>query len=366
MYRKLLTVVATLMCFITGAVAVSHADETKGPSKTPGQQMGVQSDGQPGPHDQAQSNAQAEKRKVMEEAKKIIVAKVNGVDITMDEVLAMMNRIAPSKGKEGAPGMEAVKKKAVDRLILQELAYQKAKADGLIVEQKKIDASITNFEQNVGGEEGYRKFLESEGLKEEDLRAQVERSLLLELIYAQEVLAKAPIPEDKVKEEYEKTKDKFLKPEKISVIDVFVLKKGEEAEMMKKATELLAKIRDEKKHDPWKLVLDGTFIVRNHTISDAERDKELREAALKLKQGELSEVVKAADGLHIMKLKEHEPQRPFTYDEAKGSIEDKFRMEAREARLKEWEAELKKNAKIELVETKTGAETPQEKKDSQK
>ena len=48
--------------------------------------------------------------------------------------------------------MEEVKKQLFDRLILQELAYQKARALGLNAEQKNIDDAIANFKANVGGE----------------------------------------------------------------------------------------------------------------------------------------------------------------------------------------------------------------------
>ena len=75
--------------------------------------------------------------------------------ITMDSLVRMMNRLSvKNHGSQPADYMEEVKKTALDRLILQELAYQKARALGLNAEQKNIDDAIANFKANVGGGEG--------------------------------------------------------------------------------------------------------------------------------------------------------------------------------------------------------------------
>ncbi|MEW6117900.1 MAG: peptidyl-prolyl cis-trans isomerase [Nitrospirota bacterium] len=284
-------------------------------------------------------------RKSREEARKIIVARVNGAAITMESLVKMMNRLGPA-----SKDIESTKRDALDKLIFQELAFQKAKAEGITVEKEKIDAAVTNFRNNVGGDEEFKKALDAEGLTLEMLKAQIERSLMLEQIFGREVYSKVTIPEDKVKEEYEREKHRFIKPEKVAVVDVLVLQKEGTADAAKKAAELLEKIKADRNQDPWKLVLDGSFIVRHYQIRK-DKDKELHEAAVKLKPGELSGVIKAPDGYHVLKLKEYSPERYYTFEESRGALEGKFRYEAQEQRVKEWLEELKKGAKLEIIES---------------
>jgi parvulin-like peptidyl-prolyl isomerase len=282
------------------------------------------------------------------ETKKIIVARVNNVELSMDSLIRMMNRL-PTRDNSGAPeSLEEHKKRSLDKLVLQELAYQQAKAQGLSIGVDKIDMAIKNLKENVGGEKEYADYLTKMHVTEADLRAEVERSLTLETIYSREVLAKVTIPEDEVRQEYEKEKDRYLLPEKASIIDVAILRRDGNAST-KKAKELLDKLKADTDKDPWKLVLDGTFTVRGVNVNK-DKEKELLEAAKKLKPNELSGVIETPTGSHIIKLKNYSPERQLAFDEVRSRLELKLKVPAQEKRTREWEQELKKGAKIEIME----------------
>jgi hypothetical protein len=289
-------------------------------------------------------------QKAREEAKKIIVARVNSAPITMDSLVRMMNRLSvKNHGSQPAHYREEVKRTALDRLILQELAYQKASALGLSAEQKNIDDAITSFKANVGGEKEYAAFLVKQGLTGADLRAQAERGLTLELIFAKEVNDKITVPHEDLKGAYETEKDAYITPEKMKVADVVIFSKEGDNAARKKAAALLKKIRADKDQNPWNLVLDGTFIVRNLDVNK-DKQKELYASAKKLAPGRLSGVIKTSEGLHVIKLLEFAPRRQLTFDEVKGSLEGNLRVPAQQKRLQEWGAELKKDATIEILD----------------
>jgi parvulin-like peptidyl-prolyl isomerase len=279
----------------------------------------------------------------LEEAKKVVAAKVNDAPITMHSVVMMMNRIGAREGMD----VEAVKKEAINRLIIQELAYQKAKAEGINIEDDKIDNSIANFIENLGGEKAFKDFLHREVLTEEEIRENARRSLMIEIVLAREVLEKTNVPEDALKEEYENLKDRLIFPEKIIVTDVYFLKADNKS--MKKAQSILKKIKADKDKDPWKLVLDGTFIVRDMEIKK-DKNKELYDAAKKLKIGQLSNIIKTPASLHIIKLKSYSPEKQATLDEIRGWLENRLKAPYQQKRQQEWEQELKKDAKIEIIE----------------
>jgi len=281
--------------------------------------------------------------------RKIVVAKVNGVELRMVALVNMMNRLASQESGTTPEALEKHKKRSLDKLIVQELAYQQAKAKGLSINADKINMAIKNLKENLGGEKEYADYLAKMNVAEADLRTEVERGLTLETIYYREVLAKVVVPEDEVKREYEKEKGRYIVPEKASIIDVAVLKRNDNGKTTTaKAIKLRGIIKADAAQDPWKLLLDGTFIVRDIDVNK-DKEKELFEAAKKLEPNALSGVIEAPTGSHIIKLKKYSPERQLTFDETKSKLEVKFKVPAQEKRTREWEQELKKGAKIEMI-----------------
>lgn len=279
--------------------------------------------------------------------KKIIVAKVNDSVLTMDQLVTMMNNL-PELPSPASETLEERKKRALDSLVLLELAYQRATALGLSADPIKVQTGVEDIKLSVGGEKKYAEYLSQHNMTDADVRKEVERGLTINALYTQEVVDRVAVPEEELKREYEKEKDRYMKPEKVVVIDVYLLKDEGEASQ-KKAKELLKMIKADPNQDPWKLVLDGTFNVKNAAVRK-ERDKALYEAASRLKPQGLSGVVRDSQGiLHIIKLKEFSPERHYTYEEAKTMVIEKLNRPLIEQRTHEWEQELKKDAKIELM-----------------
>jgi parvulin-like peptidyl-prolyl isomerase len=282
----------------------------------------------------------------MAEAQKIVVAKVNNAELHMDALVKMMNRL-PGKSDGSQEPLEERKKRALDSLVLLELAYQRANTLGLGIDPYKIELAIGNFKDNVGGDKEYAEYLANHGITEAELRSEIERGLTVELIYSKEVAESIVMPEETLREEYEKEKHRLLQPEKVSVIDVYLLK-NEGTASQKKVRDLLAMIKANTGQDPWKLILDGTFLVRKLVVRQ-DPEKELYDAAKKLKLHELSDVISTSRGFHIIKLESSSPERMLTFDEAKPKIAAQLKGPALEKKTREWEQELKRNAKIEIM-----------------
>jgi hypothetical protein len=143
------------------------------------------------------------------EEMKAIVARVNGVDLSLKALIRMESLIRMQREEAAKAGHEAGGSadswgEALDRLIVQELMYQKAKSMGMKAEEKDIVHAIANLKKNLGGEEAYKLFLEKEKTTEEDLRAELERGQVLKRIYTQEVDNKVVVnrgrPESRIRE----------------------------------------------------------------------------------------------------------------------------------------------------------------------
>jgi hypothetical protein len=264
----------------------------------------------------------------------------------MDALISMMNAL-PEKSGNASETLEQRRQRALESLVLLELAYQRAVALGLNAGPDKVETAMVNFKDAIGGEKEYREYLVRRNITEEALRSDVERKLTISLIYTREVEDTMAIPEEELKKEYEKVKQQLVQPEKVSIVDVYLVRTRQD---LKKGRALLRKIQADPAQDPWKLVLDNTFIVRN-LIVRKEREKELYDAARKLKPQELSGVIKTPDNFHIIKLKEYTPERQLTFEEAKPKIEESLKGPYLEKRTQEWEQGLKKDATIVLLDT---------------
>jgi len=282
---------------------------------------------------------------------KIVAARVNGVEITTESVTIMMNSPGMKRGHETASskGIEEAKRAALDQLILQELAYQKAKSEGWTVDPKEIDDAMIHMGRKPGGGGESRDITEKDRIPEEELRKRIERNLTVRRIITREVRNKVSVSEEDVRKEYEREKESYARPEKTVVVDVVFFLEPGEADSRVKAEETLKKINEDKEKNPWNLVSGGDFAVREMEVSEGQ-EKEVYEAAKNLKVGELSGVFAAGGNLHIIRLKEYSPFKQFTFEEVKGRIEADMRSRALKKRLAEWEAELKQGAKIEIME----------------
>lgn len=279
-------------------------------------------------------------------------ALVNGVEITKEAVEIMIKSLG--KGQGHGPALHEkpgdFHKEALNQLILQELTYQKAISEGLTLEQQDVDNAMAGIKKKLGDEGKYREFLDKEKISEPELQKRVQRNLLLKRIFIREILDKSTISEGTLKKEYEQDKDKYTKPEKIVVVDVVFFLSADDPESPRKVEETLKKMQADAEKNPWNLVLDGTFIVRDLEIKDSSQEEDIYKEAKKIKVGELSGVFLSSGTFHIIKLKEYTAFKQFTFEEVKNVIERKARAEAQKKRLQEWEAELKKGARIEIME----------------
>ena len=281
-----------------------------------------------------------------------VAARVNGVEISMDAVITMMYRINARKirSRDAADPIAEVKKEALRRLIMQELAYQKAKAMGIQADEEAIAGELSNFRKKMGGDEKVREFLNKSLMTEEGLRASAEKKIVLEKIAAKEVTARVSVSEEDLKKAYEREKNAYRTPEKILITNVVFFLATDDIENVKKAESVLDAIRADKDSNPWSMKPDGTFVVRDLEVKQ-EEEAELYAAAIKLKKGELSGVLKTSDSLQIIKLLEYQPLVEISFEQARASLEKKLREEAMQKRMREWEAELEKDATIEILKT---------------
>ncbi len=154
--------------------------------------------------------------KGMEESKKSTAAVVNGVNITMYDLVKEMNEIGPKyirPGQTKDPQTDKkVKNEALDRLIYRELAVQEAIRQGMQPPSGAVDDRLKKFKAALKTEDSYREKLKSFGMTEEDLKKQVSRNILVDMITEKEIFDKVKIDPNLVKKTYSKEKTSYKTP----------------------------------------------------------------------------------------------------------------------------------------------------------
>jgi len=139
-------------------------------------------------------------RESVEDPKKTIVAKVNGVPISVDELVREMNTIAPQYVKPGQktdpPTDEKIRKEALDRLIYRELAVQEAKRQGMKAPKGAVAEELKKIKAEMKTEDAFRQNLAKSGITEEELKRQIERNILVEMIAEKEIFGKVKLKPD--------------------------------------------------------------------------------------------------------------------------------------------------------------------------
>jgi hypothetical protein len=289
--------------------------------------------------------------KGIEESKKAVIARVNGKDITLYDLIGMMNQIVPkymtNQGEISQEIDEKVRSEALDALIFRELAIQEAMNRGMRANPETANHIVTMLKRNAGSTAEFEKRLNMTGDTEVSLRHRIERDQLFNMIADQELFQKVKIDEGDLKNAYTAKADQFLKPEVLHVEDVVVARGDDEARAMKNAEELLFLLKTNR-NDVSALAKDKPF-TRNHLAATEKETPSIYKIAAGMQEGDISGVIKMDDGFHIIKLVKRQPSERMTFQEARSQVEQILRQSRAEQRKKEWEAELKKDARIEML-----------------
>lgn len=294
-----------------------------------------------------------ENRKKAAEARKEIVARVNGAEITMYDLLGMMNRVAKAFYKDVPEPTEEItreiKQRALDRLIFEELAVKEAVKQGIKPKAERTQEVIDNLKNSYGSAEGFAGYLADIALTEGQLRARIDRGQLLEGITGREVFQKTgkdPEAVDRLYKEY-KEAGKLKKTDNYQVKEILVMAGKDEAATRATAEKLLGQLK-KNNNDFGKLVLDGTFIVRRFQVSK-DKNPAVFAKMQDMRIGEFSGVVQDGDSFHIFEVLTKDPARDLTEEEARTMLEDRLAPYFQEKRRAEWVEELRKDAKVEIL-----------------
>lgn len=154
--------------------------------------------------------------KSVEESKKITVARVNGTEISMYQLMNEINTIAPEYIKPGqkrdAATDERLNNEALDRLICGVLAVQEASRQGMKAAPGAISEQIKRLKTALKTEDAFREYLKKNRLTEDELPQQIEKELITSMITEKEIFDMVKVDPMLVRQTYAKDKTAFRGP----------------------------------------------------------------------------------------------------------------------------------------------------------
>src|SRR3990172_1213935 len=149
-----------------------------------------------------------------------VVANVNGTALTSCDLETELDRLIPRTSVHGGvPKVkrEAFRDKALQNLIDHQLQYQDAVAKGMKPDKKQVKARMEKIRDRFASKKEYKKAREQTGVTEKELRAMVERDVLIQAVRVKTVDEPAQVNEAEIREYYDKNVGNFKQPEAVKL-----------------------------------------------------------------------------------------------------------------------------------------------------
>jgi len=215
--------------------------------------------------------------------------------------------------------MAEIRKMALNDLIDQTLLIQKAISEGLKATEKEVSEAIKNFKES-SGTEGYKSFLETTGMTDKDFKQEMYNQVLVGELH-DKVVAKVKVTEEEVKAYYDAHPEDFGNLRELKVSHILLKTKEEAEDVIEqlKAGEDFGTLAQELSTEPAAKETKGDLGFINEQTNFVT---EFKEAALKLKPGEMTEEpVKSQFGYHVIKAFEEKEAHLEPFDEVRDQAE---------------------------------------------
>ena len=290
-----------------------------------------------------------------------VCARVEGDEITRDDVTERVTAMSRQMAQAGAPEMprdEAFYREMVDQLIGAHLLYFEAKRQGLVPTEAETAEQLAALKRRFPSEEVFREQMAAQGASEQELLFDLGRTIAVQRV-TEKIRQSATSTDEEMRAFYQENLDQMKRPPQVRVRHVLVgiprqatpeQKQAARAEAEQVLKEVraggdFAALAAQHSDDPGSKGQGGLlpWMARGESVPQFDQ------AAFALKPGEVSEVVETAFGYHILRLEEQRAEATVPYEEAKEQIESVLnRRKSRDLVRQRVEA-LRKEAKVEVL-----------------
>lgn len=287
-------------------------------------------------------------------------ATVNGVVIPLKTYNGQVQAIIQQYASQGVNFQDAqladLKIKVLDNLIDQELLYQDAKSKGLKVDDAEVAVQLEAVKGQFPDEATYNSQLAAQGMKEEDIKKDIGKTLLVEEYITNKYSSDIKIENSDTQKFYEENSQYFSKPEQVRASHILIKVEPDAEESVKKdALERTNAIKvrlnsGEEFSELARNLSEGPSNVNGGDLGSFGRGqmvKPFEDAVFSLEVGAVSDVVETQFGYHIIKLTAKEAASTVPIAEVEAQIVDHLTQLKMAELINSYVASIKPSAKIE-------------------
>jgi peptidyl-prolyl cis-trans isomerase SurA len=292
-----------------------------------------------------------------------IVALVNGEVITLSELDQMGQPLYQKVRQSSTAGereekLKKARAEVLDRLIENRLLEEEMKKQKIEVPERDVDAAIQDvLKSSKLTENDLKKVLAQEGFTYSAYRQRVRDELGKMRLISREIKSKIVIEEAVLRDYYQKNPEKFTDPLEIKIQQIFFpvprdASREETAVVKREAQAILERARKGE---------DFSELARKFSKGPEARDggllgyfkhrelmPELEEAGIKLRPGEISDLVRSPVGFHILRVLERKGGEPRPFAEVQFKIREELSEAEAQKKFEQWIKDLKSKAYIEI------------------
>jgi parvulin-like peptidyl-prolyl isomerase len=298
----------------------------------------------------------------------MMVAIVNGAPVTADDVDVRLSDILPFASYHGSVDggrLTALRRTALDDVVLDALIYDEAVREGRHPDSKTVDEAIDEVRGRFPSRVEFERAMSEAGLTERDVRERHERADIVRA--AKAAHEPRPVTDTDIAAYYEANAAKFERPEQRHVIELLVrvdpADPSSEGPARRKAESLAAQAKRggdlrvlarRQSEDEYR-VKDGDL----GFVHRGRMDEELEAAMFTAPPGKIS-VARGFRGFSVFEVIESEPKRLLTLDEARPIIRERMNRQRKEAAIAAWYTRLRSSAQVEILDAALRAAKPAE------
>jgi len=280
-------------------------------------------------------------------AQEKIIAIVNDDVITQRDIDDFSNYMkmqlsSQYKNKELDDKIRAMKNELLDRLVEDRIILQEAKKSGIIIDESRVKAKISEIKSRYPGDAEFQSSLKMQGMTQGDLENRIREQMLMYLIVESKVKSRIVISPNEVTDFYQNNPQEF-KSSQVWQFDTLSLDSEEKANIFSRSLRSGQDINE--------LAAQNSLTVDKMGVTQGQLKKELEEEVLKLKVGEVSEPIIIGSSYYVFKLTNIEAPRDLTLAEAQEKIYSFLYNKKIQLQLTKWIDELKKQSYIKISQS---------------
>ncbi len=290
-----------------------------------------------------------------------VIVRVNGDIVTQSEFEARQVA-AVQQARVGAGEVERylrennarILQEAIDELLL----VQRAGELGYKVPAAYLNEVIEGIkkENNIGSDDELRDQLRREGMSIDDLKRNIERSVLRRQVLQRELESKMTVPEPEARADYDAHLSDYTREPSVTLQEIFV--KGEGPETKQKALSLATRARGGEDFGALAREASEGATASNGgdlgTLARGDLAPELQKVAFALSPGDVSDPIAQGGGYRLLKVVEKKDGSVVPFAEAKDEISRRLSQKRMTSAYDEYVAGLRKTALIDLKVREVG------------